>query len=131
MNGIVRLQQAVWPWYGVLLLASAFVLPPEVAYHFTRSGTPDQSIGRWIYLVVTVLLFAGLSGPRWTFRPSGDAGAPAWKAWAALLLMLVHLLITVANRHQPPQLDIESLGVAGAILCGLWLLVALTSRARS
>lgn len=128
MNGIVRLQQAMWPWYGGLLLVSAFLLPPEVAYHFTRSGQPDQSIGRWLYVVVTVLLFAWLSGPRWTFRRPGS-DAPPWKAWTALLLMLVHLLITAANRHQPPQLDIESLGLAVAILCGLWLLALLRLRA--
>jgi len=130
MDKLRQLQQFLLPWYGVALLASTVLLPAEVAYHFKLSGDPDQLVGRTGYVLSIVLLYAGFSGPRWTF-PFGrhslaQRALPSWKGWAASLLMLVHLLLVAANHHQPPHLSLESLGVALGVLAALWLLAALT-----
>lgn len=129
MDKLKQLQQFLLPWYGVVLLASTVLLPREVAYHFELNGTPDQHIGRVVYVVAVVLLYAWLSGPRWTFpfRRPGQAQQPlsSWKGGAASLLMLLHLLLVASNHREPPSLSLQSLGIAFGVLAALWLLAAL------
>jgi len=97
------------------------------------NGTPDQQIGRMVYVVAVVLLYAWFSGPRWTFsfgRPSQtQQPLPSWKGSAATLLMLVHLLLVASNHRQPPSLSLQSLAIAVGVLIALWLLAALTLKA--